>query len=384
MVEAVRRGASISAVARRFSVSRTNVRRWVRRAQGQRLSRVDFRDRPSGRRRAINRTAQALEDRILELRRALRQHSALGEFGAEAIHFALRAQGLQTLPSVRTIGRVLERRGALDGRQRRRRRAPPPGWYLPGLASQHAELDSFDVVEGLVIQGGLSVEVLTGISLHGGLPQAWPRRKITAKAVASALLGHWRQVGLPDYAQFDNDTVFQGPHQYRDTLGRVTRLCLSLNVVPVFAPPRETGFQAAIEGFNGYWQAKVWQRFLFHSRTHLRRQSERFIDALRARRAVRIDSAPARSPIPNHWRLDLQRPAPGRIIYLRRTNDAGAVSLLGHRFPVDSNWPHRLVRAELDLAQNRIEFFALRRRQPEWQPLLATVEHHIPERRFKE
>jgi hypothetical protein len=53
------------------------------------------------------------------------------------------------------------------------------------------------------------------------------------------------------YAQFDNDPLFEGPQIHPDTIGRVARACLGLGVVPVFVPPRETGFQAAIEGFNG-------------------------------------------------------------------------------------------------------------------------------------
>jgi len=43
---------------------------------------------------------------------------------------------------------------------------------------------------------------------------------------------------MPDYAQFDNGTVFQGPHQYPDAVGSATRMCLLLGVVPVFALPR--------------------------------------------------------------------------------------------------------------------------------------------------
>ena len=62
-------------------------------------------------------------------------------------------------------------------------------------------------------------------------------------------------------SQFDNDTRFQGPHQHRDVVSRVMRLCLSLGVTPVFAPVREHGFQNAIENLNGRWQAKVWSRF---------------------------------------------------------------------------------------------------------------------------
>ena len=124
-----------------------------------------------------------------------------------------------------------------------------------------AELDQFDFVEGLVIKDGPEVEVLNVVSLHGGLVGAWPTTGCTAESARMAMIEHWRQWGLPDYAQFDNDTRFQGPHAQPDTIGTVIKFCLSLGVVPVFAPPREHGMQNAIEGFNGRWQAKVWARF---------------------------------------------------------------------------------------------------------------------------
>jgi transposase len=384
MVSAVRRGECVSAVARRFRVARSTVRLWVGRAQEKRLDRVDFADERSGPRRPANKTSRSIEDLVLSIRRELREDSALGEWGAAAIHRELKKRRARPLPSVRTIGRILERRGTLDGRRRVRRPAPPPGWHLPEVAGGRAELDSFDIIEGLVIQGGLNVEVLNGISLHGGLAESWPRAAIRAKTVVTALIHHWRRFGVPDYAQFDNDTVFQGPHAHADTVGRVTRLCLSLDVIPVFAPPRETGFQAAIENFNGRWQAAVWNRFHFDSRQILLSQSGRFITAHRRRRTTRIDAAPTRREFPADWELDLQTLPDGQIIYLRRTDDSGRASLLGHTFDVDRNWPHRLVRAELNLATDRIRFYALRRRTPEAQPLLKEISHHIPRRKFHE
>ena len=39
--------------------------------------------------------------------------------------------------------------------------------------------------------------------------------------------------------------------------------------------------------------------------------------------------------------------------------------MLGRRFEVDATWPHRLVRAEVDLDAGRIRFYALRRREPD-------------------
>ncbi len=125
------------------------------------------------------------------------------------------------MPSVRTIARILERRGALDGQRRVRRPPPPPGWYLPDVAARQAELDSFDVVEGHHLQGGIEVEVLTGVSLHGGLVAAWPGPPVRARTTLDRLVEHWRQVGRPAYAQFDNDTRFHGSHGYPDLLGPV-------------------------------------------------------------------------------------------------------------------------------------------------------------------
>jgi transposase len=384
MVAAVRQGQALRRVARHFGVALATVQLWVARADGKRLDRVDFSARPPGRRPPANRSAPDLEDLVLSLRRELKQASDLGEFGARAIRAALQARGVAPLPSGRTIGRILERRGALDGRRRVRRPAPPPGWYLPAVAAGHDELDSFDIVEGLVIKGGPAVEVLNVTALHGGLVNSWPITAVTAKAAVVAAAEHWRAVGLPGYAQFDNDTIFQGPHQHPDVVGRVARLCLGLGVVPVFVPPREPGFQAAIENYNGRWQAKVWARFAHPSLGGLQAQSARYVAASRLRAAARIEAAPSRRPFPEGWALDLQARPRGRIIYLRRTGATGGVEFLGRRFEVDDSWPHRLVRAEVDLDAGRIRFYALRRRDPARQPLLREVAYSLPRRSFKE
>jgi len=254
-VAAVRAGASQRSVARRFRVPLATVQFWLERAGGLALDEVDWGSRASTPKHPL-RVSRRVEDRVLRARRVLRDHSALGEFGAVAIQRYL-LEHHEGAPAVRTIGRILARRGALDGRTRVRRPPPPAGWYLPEVARRAAELDSFDTVMGLVIAGGTDVEVLNTISLHGGLVASWVTTGVTARQTVRFLVEHWRHYGLPRYAQFDNDTRFQGAHQFADTFGRVTRLCVSLGVVPVFAPPRETGFQAAVESYNGRWQAKV-------------------------------------------------------------------------------------------------------------------------------
>jgi hypothetical protein len=310
-----------------------------------------------------------LVKRILLLRAWLKDHCPLGEFGAEAIRRQLQLQKASPLPCTRTIERILDRAGLLTCRHRRRFAPPPPGWYLPELAEGQVELDTFDFVEDLAIRSGPSIAVLNGISLYGSLAVAWPQTSFTTGDVLACLPAHWRDLGLPGYAQFDNDTRFQGPHSLSGHLGRVVHLCLCLGVTPIFTPPRETGFQAKIESFNHLWQAKVWRRRLYVGLADLQQQSRKFIRAHRQRHAATIESAPSRQPWPQAWPRQIRQT---RIVFLRRTSDSGAASVLETTFAVDKHWPNRLVRCELDVLTFELKIHALRRRQPDWQPLLAT------------
>lgn len=348
----------------------------------QRLDRVDWTDH-SRKPRRTRRVADTIERRVLQARKQL-QKSPLGEVGASAIHRLLQNDRDLTVPSVRTINRILGRHGVLDGRIRRRRPPPPKGWYLPGLAAKTAELDTFDIVEGLYLPNGREVQIFNGLSLHGHLTDSWPHGSVVADTILDSLVERWRAFGLPGYAQFDNDTRFQGPHNYPDTLGRVVRLCLALGVVPVFSPPRETGFQAAIESFNGLWQTKVWLRYLPASLAALRKRSRDYIAASRQRHEQLMQTGPARRPFPAGWKLDLQAFPQGHMVFVRRTDDHGQLEVLGRPYLADAHWSHRLVRAEVHFQEAKIRLYALRRSQPQEQPLLSEHAYQFPRRPFRE
>lgn len=361
MVAAVRRGASLRTVARRAHCSVRTVWRWVERARGRRLDRVDWADRPRGRAVPVNRTPRRLEQRLVRLRRWLALHDPLGYVGPEAIRRALLAADVAA-PSARTIARILQRAGVTP-QQRRRHPPPPPGWYLPEVAAGRAELDQLDVVEGLHLRDRGPVEALTGISLWGKLALAEPTLAgWRSETISTVLTAHWRQWGAPSYLQMDNDTRFAGSSRAVRRLGRLIRFCLLEGVVPVFAPPRETGFQAAVESFNGLWQAKVWQRFRHRDLRQLRDRNRAF---LKAHHGLPRPEHPERSPSP--------RPPASHVIFLRRTDGRGRIRLLGTEVTVNPHWPHRLVRAALDVAQQTLCVYALRRREPSHQPRLKIL-----------
>jgi len=392
MVSAVAKGESQRSVARRFGVGLSTLQYWISRSAGKRLDRADFSTHGTIAKHIANKTPLAMEQLIIHTRRVLKESGALGEYGAEAIHRHLSARPLPSskirglrLPTVRTINRILERHGLFDGRKRVRRPPPPSGWYLPEVAERRAELDQVDIVEGLRIKDGPNVEVLNIISMHGSLVASKPSDcAISARFVLHTLVEHWRRYGCPGYVSFDNDAVFQAAHQHADVISRVMRMCLSLGVTVVFAPPRRTGFQNIVESYNGRWQQKVWHRFEHRSFDALCRCSEQYVNASLLRHADRIGSAPERHLIPTEWELDLQKQPTGTIIYIRYSNERGQVALLGRRFDVSKEWTNRLVRCTVNLVSGTIQFHALRRSNPTIHALLATVRYELPKRVFRE
>lgn len=385
MVAAVRQGRPQRQVATEFGVALSTLQWWLARAGTAPLEQVDWSTHSRAPGRVHNGTSPEVELAVLACRQRLATTSALGFYGAQIIADTLRAESpLLPLPSVRTIGRILQRHGVLDGRRRLRRQAPPPGWYVPALHLRQAEVDAFDVIEGLVIEGRGEIEVLTGKALWGPDAVAWPLAGVTAPTVLEHVVPYWRRHGLPSFAQFDNDTRFQGGHNHPDVLGRVVRVCLSLGITPIFVPPREQGFQAVIEHFNGLWQAKVWQRFHHADLAMVQSRSEQFLAAYCSRLAQRTEHGPPRRPFPADWSLNLQAHPRGQMIYLRRTDAQGQVSLLGRPFPVDPMWPHRLLRCEVDFEHHQIRCYRLRRREPDQQPLVKTIEYVFPTKRFIE
>ena len=376
-----RRGRSHHDVAREFHASPSTVHHRARHARGRRPDRVDRPDR-SRVPHATRRTEAAIEDPVPEVRRQLPSTSDLGSHGAALIRRAPEARGIASLPAVRTVDRILRRRGALDGRRRVRRPPPPPGWYLPQVAARRHELDSVDVVEGPVIEGGPRVEVLDAVSRHGGSVASWPvQAGVTAKLAVGCLVGHRRESGLPGYARFDDDTISRGTHAHPGALGRVTRLCLGPGAVPVFVPPREPGSRAAIESSNGTRQAKVRARFVHDDPSGLRGRPRRRVAAPRRHRADRIGSAPTRRASPGRWGPNLRARPGGRMASPRRTDAAGAVGVSGRSFEADRRWVHRPVRAGVDLDGGMIRSDRLRRREPGDRPVIGEAAHRVEHER---
>jgi transposase-like protein len=377
----VRRGKSVRQVALRFGVAASTVMFWVKRAGSQRLSRIRWTDH-SGHRPAVNRVAEGVEQCVLDLRKELKEQRVLGEFGADAIRHEMEGRGCNKIPARTTINRILQRNGMLDGKHRKRFTPPPKGWYWPNNEEQNAERDRFDYIEECYLKGGEVVHLLHGISLGSGLVYSKPVERMTAENTVQAIIEHGRNVGVPEYAPFDNGTVFHGPNN-PDSIGNVSKLCLSLGVIPIFVPPHEFGFQAAIESDNGRGERAVWNRFTFKNIYQIQTQSDLYINAVREKKETKREVENSRKMINKNWNFSKKIPEKGTMIFIRRTDNKGRAKVMGHLWELDKNWTLRLIRATVDLENHLILFHKLRKKEPQNHCYIGTAEYHLPWRKYQ-
>lgn len=342
-------------------MSLSTISHWVRHAGDERLDRVDW----SGRSRRPRRNPRAYAAKVvqaaLKARRWLRRYDALGDYGPAAIRSRLLQLG-QTAPCERTIARWVAQ--AEPQATSARPVHPPRGWYLSRVAAATAELDRVDVVEGLRLARRGHIEVLNCISLWESLPGSHPATRITTLETMQWLESHWRAHGRPHYVQFDNDTIFSGAHARRDYLGRLVHWCLCLDVIPVFTPPLEKGFQAAIEAYNRRWQERVWQRWRHPSLGKLRQRSDAFVAAFTERKRRDLE-------LRRDWIEPAREPVASEVVLLRRLDPNGRLTLCAQRLNISSQWAHRLARCQIDVGTQMAHFYRLSRRDPHYQTHLA-------------
>jgi Homeodomain-like domain len=289
-----------------------------------------------------------LERAILSIRRRLQAHAAPATryclTGATAIRAELKALGIRPLPCERTIERVLERNGLTAPRVRLAPLLPPQEYPGPQARASN-DLHQVDLVGPVYLKGrSHRYYIWVGKDAFDGavcLRLAGSRRM---DEVLWFLGECWKDLGIPEQAQFDNARELCGWGTAARTLSRVIRFCLRFGVGPVFIPKGEPQFNGGVENFNGWFQPRLFDR-RYTRPGDLRRELARLQEAVNTqhvhprlggktpaqhRRGLRLRKLPASFVVPT-GRLPL---AAGRVTFIRRVSTAGTVSLLSQSFRV--------------------------------------------------
>jgi putative transposase len=309
-----------------------------------------------------------LERTILSVRRRLQAHATPATryslIGAPAILAELKSLGIRPLPCARTIERVLERNGLTAPRVRLAPLLPRQEYPGPQARASN-DLHEVDPVGPIYLQGsGHRYYIWVCKDAFDGavcLRLAESRRM---DEVLGFLGECWKDLGIPEQAQFDNAPELSGRGPTAWTLSRVIRLCLRFGVGPVFIPKGEPQFNGGVENFNGWFQEPLLQR-RFRRPGDLRRELARLQEAVNTqhvhprlggktpaqhRRGLRLRKLPASFVVPA-GRLPL---AKGRVTFLRRVSGAGTVTVLSQTYRVGKRHRGLYLRLVMDTGRGRL------------------------------
>jgi hypothetical protein len=85
--------------------------------------------------------------------------------------------------------------------------------------------------------------------------------------------------------------------------------------------------------------------------------------------------------VPDDFVFCCNEPLKGIIIFIKRTNNNGIANVMGSSWEVDNLWANRLVRVEVILKKHIINFYRLRRREPNDQPLITSHKFSLQQKK---
>jgi hypothetical protein len=327
------------------------------------------------------------EQRIVRLRQLLMRHRQprlrFASVGARTIQKEWGRRYPEPVPSLSTIQRVLERHHLTTQAPKPCRRAyrPHPDATYPNA------VQATDIITRW-ITGGEVVQTFNTVDLYSNDVYSSSYATKTAAAAGEHLLQTWQLLGVPDVAQFDNESAFiGGNHPW--VLGKVVRLCLYMGIEVLFIPLGEADYNSPVETFNHLWAQRFWGGHHFTRRRDVSRVQRTFLTWYRSHYI-----APRKPDTPEHMRLgarlhtltsgeatSLPHRLPicaGRVHAVRRVSPQGQVRFLNQSFRVGRRYRERYVWLTLETAHRRLSIWYQARAEAPWRRL-KTVEAPLSE-----
>lgn len=361
--EAIRRylaGTRPMAIYRALGRSKPWLYKWLKRYRvGQRAWAHEQSRAPH---RVVKRSSVELERMVCAIRRSLIT-TKYAQKGALAIQWQLQQLGVQPLPPLWTINRILKRHGLVV-----KPAYQPRGTPYPSVEAQRPhEVQQLDLVGPRYLTGGSR---FYGVHLIDTRSNAVALEAVASKHAAvlvEAIVAAWQRLGLPRILQLDNELSFRGSNRYPRSFGLLIRLCLTLGVEVVFIPEGEPWRNGIIERFNDVYDKLFFRSQRFRTLEHLRNELptfERFHNTQH-----RYAKLGQRVPADVHgasrrWRLPRQvaryrQPLPwreGRVSCIRLTDEQGRVRFFGERFVVHPSLVHEYVTGTIDTKAELLTF----------------------------
>jgi len=375
-VKRYRAGISAAEVARQLHHSRSWVYKWVHYRNQHPWTR--FRSAPRASLHHPNQLSVKSERRIVRLRQLLMRHRQprlrFASTGARTLQKEWGRRYPEPAPSLSTIQRVLQHHHLTTQAPTPCRRA-----YRPHPEATYPDaVHATDIITRW-ITGGEVVQTFNTVDIYSNDAHSTSHATKTAATACEHLLQTWQQLGVPDVAQFDNESAFSGGN-HPWGLGKVVRLCLYLGIDVLFIPLGEADYNSPVETFNHLWAQRFWGLHHFTRRRDVSRVQRTFLAWYRSHYI-----APRQPDTPEHMRqgaqvytlashdaTDLPPRLPicaGRIHAVRRVSPEGQVRFLNQTLRVGKRYRERYVWLTLETAHQRLTMWYQGRARSTWKQL---------------
>jgi putative transposase len=313
-----------------------------------------------------NRTPPEIEEIVKMIRLNLYNQDLF--CGAQAILWEIEDLGVEPLPSIRTINRILARN---DLTHRRTGRYEPKGTAYPALPSTLPnQTHQADFVGPCYLKGPIrfySLNIVDTATVRCGLH---PSLSIASQSVLDGFWAAWKRIGIPDRVQIDNALSFFGSRRHPRGMGPLIRLCLYNGVEPWFIPMAEPWRNGMVENFNERYQQRFLGKVVMASVEELKTGSLAFEQRHNSRyrygklkggtplKALAASNVKLRFPAEDEPpRHPLEKPEVGKYHLVRLIRSDLKLDIFGERFPVPPEMMLQYVVATIDVKEQKLKLF---------------------------
>jgi len=313
-----------------------------------------------------NRTSVEIE-RIVEMVRLNLYNKGLF-CGNQAIQWEMNDMEVRPIPSLSTIGRILQRRELTN---RRTGRYTPKGKKYPVLpALTPNQTHQVDMVGPCYLSGPIRFYSLHAIDTAINRCGIEPIPSRAAQSVLDAVYAVWLRMGIPENLQVDNEMAFFGSPAHPRGMGPLIRLCLRYGVHLWFIPPSEPWWNGIIEKFNDNYQDKFLAKVTMTSWPQLRQESLAFEH--RHNSSYRYSKLKGKTPLkalasmkkkltfPNKDdapRYPLDKPEKGFYHLVRFIRSDCQLNIFGEMFSAPPETQYEYVVATVDVKEQKLKLF---------------------------
>lgn len=326
-----------------------------------------YKDIPRKPKTIPNKIDERIEKAIIRIRKSLMEGSEdatrYSFVGPEAIQYHMEEMGygLEEIPSISTIKRVIKHNKLRVNKKERYKRVRSKGRYTILNPKYIDEMHQIDFVGPRYIKGFGSINSLHLKDVVGHQVAGDQYIGKSMNNVMEFLLDYWKSHPIPKYIQTDNGMSFAGDFIHPKSISRFVRLCLYIGIEVVFIAPAKPWMNGTVEGFNGKFNEKFWMKETFSNLKDIQAKSQIFYEHQNQyyswkRKKQDLESIAPIRMLRCDFKIDWNNIplVAGKIHFIRIVDGKGNIMLVNEQFHIGEAYIGEYVWATIDTKEQSL------------------------------